>query len=434
MTSKDQHSTTTKTHYHPIFVNDTINLREVFNRIRARKLWILIFTTVPVLLAVTYISQTQPTFKLQASFRPPLEGQFAAINESDLLEIRAKEAFDRFRMNLASRQVRMDLFNRPEIFNNFINGNPSLTREQLFGRFDNALQVIPHTPTKDESAISDITQIVFTHQNPSYGAKVVNELLEISNKASIIEVQSEYKELKEQRIKKLNNQISKALQREKERRLLEIEKLEEEHRLILANLQDKLKAARIKEKFLKQRRAAELKESISIAKTLNIEEPTTIGQYAKDASTLNGVTIKTELRTSEEPLYLRGTKLLEAELNALQARQHDDLTSPEVINLLSEVELHKNNREIEILETRENDRAYILDRIEPQLEALDHLNSIDIQFETINFARIDQKAFIPHSPVKPQSTLILGGALLSGLILGILGSLFLPRIEKKQII
>jgi len=130
-------------------------------------------------------------------------------------------------------------------------------------------------------------------------------------------------------------------------------------------------------------RIVQIREALSIAKVLGISDyrlsPTITSNKELDG--------KVSVSSQDTPLYLRGTKSLQAELDALQRRKDDRAFIPG----LSETEL-----KITLLEAR------------------------TIKPDNIHVMRVDEIALPPKKSFKPKRKLIVLTSLLIGIILGIL--------------
>jgi chain length determinant protein (polysaccharide antigen chain regulator) len=137
-------------------------------------------------------------------------------------------------------------------------------------------------------------------------------------------------------------------------------------------------------------RVAHLKEALIIAKQLNIKKPTGSAFVSND----QGQNTKAKptgvvLDSQDVPLYFRGYKALQGELEQLQQRKNDD--------------------------------SFILGLRELQGE-LTALGKVHVDLKLIHSVRLDQKARVDKTPIKPKRNLImvLGGML--GLMFGIFGA------------
>lgn len=123
---------------------------------------------------------------------------------------------------------------------------------------------------------------------------------------------------------------------------------------------------------------AKLHEALGIAKSIELSLPLDITSINIEK---NGMMID-EVRR----LYKLGSNALQAEINALQNRKESELFIPGLSNLLQQQSV---------------------------------LNSLSIDINKIQPARIDLPAYVPEKSLKPQKVLVLATSLILGMLLGI---------------
>lgn len=151
-------------------------------------------------------------------------------------------------------------------------------------------------------------------------------------------------------------------------------------------LQQQIDTLREKAKVQKSDRLAQLDEAITIARSLKLKEPPMVGAKA----TIQGVS------NQGLPLYYLGYRLLEGERKALDERRSND---PFISGL----------RDLQ--------------------EKLSLLSSYQISIENFATVRVDQAASIGEK-IKPKKALILAGAGVLGLMLGIFIALIRIAVAK----
>ena len=109
---------------------------------------------------------------------------------------------------------------------------------------------------------------------------------------------------------------------------------------------------------------------------------------------------------------------LKAEREALSARRSDDFIEPRISEIEKELALLSHNRQVEILEKRDNEDLYLKDLAEWRQEAA-QLKGIKFDSSQLRLVRLDQQALEPLSAVKPKKKLVIVLGLGVGLMLGV---------------
>jgi len=113
-----------------------------------------------------------------------------------------------------------------------------------------------------------------------------------------------------------------------------------------------------------------------------------------------------------------GTEALTAERDALASRESDDFIEPRIAEIQSELTMLENNREVEILQERDQEDLYLTDLAELREEAA-RLQGIKLDTERLRLVRLDQLALQSLNPVKPKKAMIIALGLVLGGMLGV---------------
>jgi chain length determinant protein (polysaccharide antigen chain regulator) len=138
-----------------------------------------------------------------------------------------------------------------------------------------------------------------------------------------------------------------------------------------------------------------LKEALAIANASGLVEPISLGQVQKTGNSQSAI----KTIAGSNILYMRGSRLLSAELEGLKNRKKADAFVPGLRDLQGKLEL---------------------------------LKAIKLDPAQIRVARLDQPAYPPSSPIKPKRKLILALGLLLGLMLGVFAAFFANFLEKQR--
>ncbi|MQT47003.1 hypothetical protein GHO40_09740 [Pseudomonas helleri] len=181
-------------------------------------------------------------------------------------------------------------------------------------------------------------------------------------------------------------------------------------------------------------RIAQLKEAIDIAQSLAIQKPTMPSGLSENFRAGEGPTMYTEINNQQIPLYFMGVEILEAERSALLKRNSDDFTEARIAQIEREMWMLQNNREVEVLERRENEEVF-LSGVQPIRAEIARLGKVgSLEFSSIQLVSVDRKALEPLGPIKPKKNLLvlLGvffGTAAGALIVLIRNSMAARRVE-----
>ena len=184
-------------------------------------------------------------------------------------------------------------------------------------------------------------------------------------------------------------------------------------------------------------RIAQLKEAIDIAQSLAIQKPTMPSGLSENFRAGEGPTMYTEINNQQIPLYFMGVEILEAERSALLKRNSDDFTEVRIAHIAREMWMLQNNREVEVLEQRENEELF-LNGVQPFRAEIARLGKAgNLDFSGIQLVAIDRKALEPLDPIKPRKILfvVLGvafGCAAGALIVLIRNSMAARRVESLR--
>lgn len=402
---------------------DEIDLLGVFSAIWRQRVLILAITVVVTICAALYAFLVTPQYQVKSVLRIAQLKDLDKLNSLGLIEMDGAAALEMVGQELESYRLRQEFFEtHPELFSKLKQGDRSL--EQAFAQFnDEAFTVLwPPAPPKGTTATNVYVGLEMTYPAGLEGAKILNELVRFVLQQGQDRVKQNIEVLINNRIEMLERKLRSAKVAYEALIESQIENLKELDTLKRQQLEDELVALRLELKIQRQNRLAALNEAIEIAQKLGIENPTTLLGMAQVLSPSRTSVISTGVAGQEEPLYFLGTRALRAERETLLARESDDFEAPRIAEIFKELELLKNNRHIEMLESRENEQVFLKAQAEIRSE-IAGLESLRVDLSDIRLVRLDQSAVEPLKPVKPQRALIVLLALVGGLILGVMVAL-----------
>jgi len=474
------------------YQNDEIDLFELFESLWKEKVLIVAITLVITLFGGGYAFLAKPTYEVSVKLNPEASEAAQILSGLSFGES-LKVSVDKYVRFIESPAFLEALYNQgyfDELFGDKKPDSPEAALRGISGLFQ-----VNQLGDKKQASIYPY-EVLLLVNDPLVGEHLLNQVLSLADNQLSYDASSKYDSLKADRITRLLKQKQTLEAELLAKRNDEIARLEEADSLTLKELNeelmiqkqiyqqaidDKIKALQEDDRLaLKelneqlsirtnsyfenlQDRMRSLEEAIAIAKSLNIVEPVALDRLIRknDKVEANQV-VEVVSATKEDPLYMRGTRLLNAELGQLKSRPKDYIPDAEIKKLKDKVEALSVNNQIEVLKTRPED--FIPDEkikaIEMKIEALKTNNKIEIlksrksdesfnetlqsiraelaklQAESfpdnLQFEFANGKAIAGSSPIKPKKLLILALSVVIGGLVGIVVALVNSTRKKRQ--
>jgi len=395
---------------------DEIDLVELFRALWRQKLLIIGVTLIAAVIAAAYAFLATPYYETRTYLRPVPKSNLDQLNETGIYKLTPEEAINRVAGGLSSYDNRLDFFlNNQELFQNIPQHGDSL--EQTFAAFNETAFEMLHPDPKKTDNRSAFVGLKLTYPKGMDGASVVNDFVSYVVELERQEIADDLESLINNRLSSLDMKMEAQRANYNASKEAKIAALLEESALNRARLQDELAALREELKTRRTHRIQKLNEAIAIAESLGIRTPTT--PSAMTQSTRSGTqVIRTEVTNQEIPLYFMGTEALAAERDALANRESDDFIEPRIAEIQSELAMLENNREVEILQERDQEDLYLTDLAQLREEAA-RLKGIKLDTERLRLVRLDQLALQSLNPIKPKKAMIIALGLVLGGMLGV---------------
>ena len=409
------------------FHDDEIDLVELFHSLFKQKYLILAVAGAVTLVAAAYAFLATPYYQVQSVLRPVDRGSLDELNGTGVYELTPVEALNLVGAGLSSYENRLAFFRgNQQLFAGLI--EPGRSLEQTFEEFNRSAFTMLQVDPKKAAGQSEFVGLSLTYPRGVDGVEVVNGLVAFVLDAERARIDADLKVLIANRLFNIEQKIEAARASYEASKESQIATLLEQDALSRAQLQDELQALRAELKTRRQSRIMVLDEAIQIAESLGIEKPTTPSSMSD--SQRQGQVVRTEINSQEIPLYFMGSEALKAEREALSARRSDDFIEPRISEIEKELALLSHNRQVEILEKRDNEDLYLKDLAEWRQEAA-QLKGIKFDSSQLRLVRLDQQALEPLSAVKPKKALVivlgLGVGLMLGVFVALLRNIFRPK-------
>lgn len=385
--------------------------------------WKLIaaITAVVFSLSVLYAVFATPVYQAKSVLRVAELRDLDRLNLLDLYSLEREAALQQIGNELESYSTRLDFFRaNPEMFAALDDSNRSL--EQAFDVFnEDAFQVTrSEQQLKDGQQRSRYVEIKMDYSPGLDGPVILNHLVAYVHAQEQGRVQADVTALADNRIERLERQLNTALVGYQAAVETEVAQLREQDTLKQGELEDELTALRLELKNQRLNRLEKLNEAIYIATELGIKNPTTLNSLSQDQQQrINSNVIRAEINSqNKDPLYFMGTRALLAEKEILSVRESDDFMNPRIAQIYKELELLKNNRRIEMLLSRDNQKLFLESNAQIRSE-IARINELKADLGNLRLVRVDQLAVEPVAPIRPKRLLVLALGLVLGLMAGV---------------
>nr|WP_306106468.1 Wzz/FepE/Etk N-terminal domain-containing protein [Pseudomonas sp. FSL R10-2172] len=367
---------------------------------------ILLLGTLFGLSAYTYTRLITSEYQVASVLRPVALNALDALNRSGVYTLPPDEALTRVGSALESYGVRLGFFRANQALFSYLQ-RPGVTLEQSFESFNRASLKVITPPINKVGSTSALIRLELNYPEGVDGAQILNGFVEYAIEVERKHIEADLKIIIENRLVELEDSIDAARAEYDVSKQARIATLLESDGVQRSKLQDELVALRKQLRVGRMDRIAQLKEAIDIAQSLGIQKPTTPSGLAESSRVGEGPTMYTEINNQQIPLYFMGVEILEAERSALLKRNSDDFTEARIAHIAREMWMLQNNREVEVLEKRENEELF-LNGVQPFRAEISRLGKAgNLDFSGIQLVAIDRKALEPLSPIKPRKILFV---------------------------
>lgn len=402
----------------PVPSSGEIDLVALFNIVWRQKKLLAAVTAGVGLIAVAYAFLATPEYRVSTVLRPAALNELDALNRSEIYKLPPPDALLKVGASLESYDTRLAFFRANQnLFKEF--ERPGRTLEQSFEEFNrNSIKlVLPDASKKD--SLSAYIKLEMNYPKGIDGVSILNGFVDYAIANEREQIAADLQVIVKNRLNELEGKYDSARKNydiEKEAKIASLKEADATRR---AQLQDELKALRAQLKTQRGDRMAQLNEAIGIARSLGIQKPTTPSSLGESMRSGASSVMRTEINNQQIPLYFMGVEALKAELMALQQRKTDDFTEGRIAQIAKELQMLATNREIEVLNRRENEDIFLAG-VQPIRAEMTRLSNLNIDMSRLKLVTIDQQALEPLSPAKPNRPLVV----LIGLFLGAIIAVF----------
>ncbi|ONH37925.1 chain-length determining protein [Pseudomonas gessardii] len=379
---------------------------------------LLISVTVGIgLIAAVYAFLATPMYRVSTVLRPAALNELDSLNRSEVYQLPPPEALIKVGASLESYDTRLAFFRaNQKLFKAF--ERPGRTLEQSFEAFNrDSIKLVLPAPNKKDF-LSTYIKLEMNYPEGIDGVAILNGFVEYAIANEREQIAADLRVIVNNRLNELHGKLDSARSNYEVEKEAKIASLNEADTTRRAQLQDELKALQGQLRTQRNDRIATLNEAISIARSLDIQKPTTPSSLGDSLRPKVSSGMHTEITNQEIPLYFMGIDALSAELTALRQRKTDDFTTHRISQIAKELQMLATNREVEVLNHRENEDIFLAG-VQPLRAEIARLNNLAVDMSRIKLVTVDQQALEPLAPTHPQRFIIVLLGLLAGLALAV---------------
>lgn len=411
-------------------VHDEIDLIELFRALWAQKVAIIGITLLVGMIGLAYALFATRYYSVESVLRPAAIKDLDELNLLGIYALSPAQALEKVGAELSSYENRLSFFlANPALFESLQKEGRS--PQQTFESFNDDAFKMLHPDAKQNDQGAPFVGLQLTYPEGIDGVEVMNGFVDYSLQTVRKQIGDDLATLIDNRLNQLDKKIAAARASYQASKDIKVAKLTEADNLKRAQLEDELKALRAQIRTRRDNRIQQLNEAIKIATALGITKPTTPSALGEAERMLQGSVIRTEVNNQQVPLYFMGSEALEAERKALLQRRSDDFTEPRIAQIAKELRLLEHNRQIELLQSRENEDLFLKDLASWREEAA-RLRSLSLDTQQLKLVSIDQLAIQPTAPIKPKKVMIVMLALVLGAMLGVFVAL-IRQLTRRQV-
>ena len=409
--------------YPPSTQNDEIDLFQLIENLWKEKLLIILITFSFVIAGGLYAFLKTPTYQAHVSLaelKPEITSQLKSLRLYP--EITTKPLLTEYVGLLNNSSFRQQFIDSADKENKQLYLASSTTNQQKI--FSQRFSYTDYSVNKKNTALHPYSA-TFKAPSPELASSELQRYLDAAEAQLYTTLTKRHTSILNQKREHLIHLIKTARTQAEAHRKDRIVVLETAHELNKLRIHSQLNASKASYRATTKDRIARLNSAILTAEILNIKKPVALSDLNENIKK----NVAIELNNSNSPLYLRGTELLNAELQEVSNRSKDYYPSPEIRKLEKELLLLTQNHEIEQLKARKDDSPFNeeLKTLKAQLAALEYetFPTITLQFNT-------SPALAEASPIAPKKLLILALSIIIGCMIGIITALIKISINNRR--
>ncbi|WP_428240652.1 LPS O-antigen chain length determinant protein WzzB [Gynuella sp.] len=386
--------------------DDDIYIGELVRSLLQQKALITVITLVGAVLAVIVAMSMPKIYQLRAMVSVPTGLQIAPIVQNayfpENVPSTTQDIFLEYLRNLNSDRNLKALFDQEGLGEKLDSNNPDSEFYRLQSDFKAELVKPDYLNLPNDADMpEDLISIKVETTSPEQIAAFLNKYLTFAEQQTLENLKSDSSGYIQQRQSEINRRIEQLVSDAARTRQVRIAQLKEALDIArTVGIKDPVslsEAMVASENYLTEKVDNTLAEQAYIAAQTALATASTERQITLN---VNGLHTQEERQTQKSDfLYLKGEKLLQAELDRLVKRKDDSLYIPEIARLQSELAL---------------------------------LNSYSLDFSGAEVKHTELEAFPPQNPVKPRRKLIIAIGVFGSFMIALFVALIVTAVQRDK--
>ena len=421
--------------YHREASADEIDLGELIRNLFGEWRIIALVIAIGTILAIASAAHLSKVYAVEGILRAPYLHELGDIRNQNIIAVTPEKLLGRVVDNLLAPEIQQRVLERSRLGKSMLE-NSEVSNAQLIQGFraNFSVNVVKHDfyqLEKDEKSPFKEINVTMKSDQPVLAAEFIQSLIEQAQAKALLDFSNDVVTTKSTRIRNIEDQLAAMSLAAEQSRQAEITRLQESNNESIDRLQQQVDLKIRKAKQDREYSIIRLSEALKTAEGLGISDPVSwddLRPERKSAQIINELTSEDDFA----PLYFRGTRLLQAELDLLRSRTDDKPFIGGLTELENQILQLRHDPRIDALQTRANDTIYI-DKYDDMQRDLKRLLNQPDHFSNVQLAVISQPATVPSGPTRSPLVIFAMGLIISGFLALVIACIRLATRNSKPV-
>ena len=413
---------------------DEIELGELIRNLFGEWKIIALVIAIGAILAIASAVHLSKVYAVEGMLRAPYLHELGDIRHQNIIAVEPSDLLMRVVDNLLAPEIQQRVLERSRLGKNMLE-NSKVSNAQLIQGFRRnfSVNVVKHDfyqLEKNEKPPFKEINVVMKSDQPVLAGEFVQLLIEQAQEKALLDFSNDVAAIKVVRIRIIEEQLAAMSLAAEQSRQAEITRLQELNNESIDRLQQQIDLKIRKAKQDRKNTIIRLSEALKTAEELGISDPVSWDDLRPERESAQVIN---ELNSEDDfaPLYFRGTRLLQAEVDRLRNRADDKPFIGGLTDLESQILQLRHDSRIDALQARENDTIYI-DKYDDMQRDLKSLLNQPEHFSNVQLAVISQPATVPSGPTRSPLFIFVFGLVVSGFLALVIACVSLAMRNSKH--